>query len=355
MKKNSILCTILFFSLLSIQLRAQENNGPFNFPDIPGYKTLVCDFHMHTVFSDGLVWPTVRIDEAVNEGLDAISITEHLEYQNSHLAGDHHQSYDIAKPRADKKDLILIRGAEITRSMPPGHFNALFLKDANPLDTSDWKESIRIANEQGAFVFWNHPGWRQPDEIPIWYEEHSWLLAKGWIQGLEIVNENSYYALAHQWGIDSNLTLIGNSDIHDPIDKFFNKCEGEHRPVTLVFSKDRTEEGIKEAMVNKRTAIYYKNILIGSEEYLKPLFRESVQLLAAQTQGAQSTPEVYIRNNSSFAFEIVYVDKEGLESPPLILIPHGNQKIDSHMINIEGHWHVNNVEIAPGQHLVIQL
>ena len=51
-----------------------------NLPDIPGYITLKCDFHMHTVFSDGNVWPTVRIDEAIRDGLDAIAITDHLEY-----------------------------------------------------------------------------------------------------------------------------------------------------------------------------------------------------------------------------------------------------------------------------------
>jgi len=49
-------------------------------PDIAGYRTLKCDFHMHTVFSDGNVWPTVRVDEAWREGLDAIAITDHVEY-----------------------------------------------------------------------------------------------------------------------------------------------------------------------------------------------------------------------------------------------------------------------------------
>jgi len=28
-----------------------------NLPDLPGYVTLKCDFHLHTVFSDGNVWP----------------------------------------------------------------------------------------------------------------------------------------------------------------------------------------------------------------------------------------------------------------------------------------------------------
>ena len=38
--------------------------------EIPGYITLKCDFHTHTVFSDGEVWPAFRIREAMNDGLD---------------------------------------------------------------------------------------------------------------------------------------------------------------------------------------------------------------------------------------------------------------------------------------------
>ncbi len=32
-----------------------------DFPNILGYKTLKCDFHQHTVFSDGDVWPSIRV------------------------------------------------------------------------------------------------------------------------------------------------------------------------------------------------------------------------------------------------------------------------------------------------------
>ena len=49
-----------------------------NIPDVPGYVTLKCDFHIHTVFSDGYVWPTVRAEEAWREGLDAIAITDQM-------------------------------------------------------------------------------------------------------------------------------------------------------------------------------------------------------------------------------------------------------------------------------------
>ena len=67
-------------------------------PDIPGYRTLKCDFHIHTVFSDGAVWPSVRSEEAWREGLDAIAITDHIEYQPhaADLPTSHDRSFEIA-------------------------------------------------------------------------------------------------------------------------------------------------------------------------------------------------------------------------------------------------------------------
>lgn len=44
-----------------------------------GFHVLKCDFHTHTIFSDGRVWPTMRVDEAWKDGLDAIAITDHIE------------------------------------------------------------------------------------------------------------------------------------------------------------------------------------------------------------------------------------------------------------------------------------
>ena len=95
--------------------------------EIPGfsnYETLKCDFHTHTVFSDGLVWPDARIYEAWQEGLDAIAITDHIEHRINKviLKGDLNESYKIAKKAADDMDFIVIPGAEITRSKPLGKF-----------------------------------------------------------------------------------------------------------------------------------------------------------------------------------------------------------------------------------------
>lgn len=73
---------LLLFLLLSIPvLTFSQVRNEIQIPDILGFKTLKCDFHMHTVFSDGLVWPTVRVSEAYSQGLDAIAITDHIEYR----------------------------------------------------------------------------------------------------------------------------------------------------------------------------------------------------------------------------------------------------------------------------------
>jgi hypothetical protein len=58
-----------------------ETRDSLPVPDIPGYRTLKGDFHLHTVFSDGSVWPTVRVLEAWRDGLDVIALTDHLEYR----------------------------------------------------------------------------------------------------------------------------------------------------------------------------------------------------------------------------------------------------------------------------------
>ena len=71
----------ILICLFSTSLIAQDTDRKIQFPDVEGFKTLKCDFHIHTVFSDGQVWPNIRIEEALRDGLDAISLTEHIEYQ----------------------------------------------------------------------------------------------------------------------------------------------------------------------------------------------------------------------------------------------------------------------------------
>ncbi len=103
---------------------------------------------------------TFQVDEAWNEGLDAIAITDHIEGNPSrkHVGGDNNSAFEIAKVRAREKNIILIHAGEISRNMPPGHFNALFLDNTNALDKQDWHEAFDEAKKQCAYIIWNHPG-----------------------------------------------------------------------------------------------------------------------------------------------------------------------------------------------------
>ena len=286
---------------------AQKQERTIIFPDIPGYMTLKCDLHIHTVLSDGSVWPDIRIEEALRDGLDAISITDHLEYQphSSDIPHpDRNRSYQLALQKAKNQNLIVINGAEFTRGMPPGHLNAIFLKDANKLLPEDVMEGFREAKNQDAFVFWNHPNWtsQKQDGMAELTDMHRHLIKEGLINGIEIVNSKTYSDEAFQIAIDNNLTILGTSDIHGLIDWQYKVSEGEHRPLTLIFAKEKSEESIKEGLVNRRTAVYFDNTLIGKSEFLVPLIQNSLNIKKAEYRGRTSVLSAYVENISDIDY-----------------------------------------------------
>ncbi|MFO7999906.1 MAG: hypothetical protein R6U46_01585 [Marinilabilia sp.] len=295
------------------QLSKPSERTTIQMPDIPGYKTLKCDFHTHTVFSDGLVWPTVRITEAWEEGLDAIAITDHIEYlpHEDYVQGDYNASYKIARPLAEKNDLILIRGGEITREMPPGHLNGLFLDDVNALDTEKPEDALQAVVDQGGFVLWNHPGWKaqQPDTCE-WMEMHQELFEEGLIHGIEVFNSTQWYPVAIDWCLEKDLAMIGNTDIHDLTAHAYD-LENGHRPMTLVFAEERSEEAIRDAMFEKRTVAWFGDKMIGREDMLKKLFKASVEFM--DTNRSEENDNVLrIKNTADIPFRLS--DKESFEA-----------------------------------------
>ena len=199
-------------------------------PEIDGYQLLKCDFHVHTIFSDGIVWPTLRVQEAWEEGLDAIAITDHIEGQpaRQHVGKGHNNAFDMAKEEAARRNIILVKGGEITRSMPPGHLNALFVEDVDALDQPDYMKAIEAAHKQGAFIQWNHPGWGV-DSI-MWHDVHEDLYRKGWLNGIEVYNEFEWYPVALGWANEKDLTLFGNTDVHDVVERLYDFRQTDHRP-----------------------------------------------------------------------------------------------------------------------------
>lgn len=299
-----------------LPLAAQERHE-IAFPDLPGYETLVCDLHMHTVFSDGSVWPTVRVDEAWRLGFDAIAITDHIEYQphKADVPTNHNRSYELAVGKARQAGILFPKGAEITRETPPGHFNALFLSDTDPLDTEDLVEVFKRANEQDAFLFWNHHAWKG-EERGAWGDFHTTVYENKWLHGMEVCNGDSYYPTAHKWCLEKGLTMVGNSDIHAPDINDQTTAEN-HRTLTLVFVKDRSLEGLKEALRAGRTAVWFQDKMIGQQQWLEQLLEGSVEIAPPHYRGKDYVL-VKARNNSDIQIQL---ERTGSVGPATATLP----------------------------------
>ena len=286
--RSSLIFFCFSFIVPQVKLSAQTQRK-IEFPDLPDYQTLISDLHQHTVFSDGSVWPDIRVKEALFDGVDVIALTEHLEYQPHQKDlphKDRNRSYELAKEYAKNYDLIVIHGAEITRDLPPGHSNALFIQDANQLVHDDYMDAFREAKKQGAFIFWNHPNWvgQNTQGITELSPIHEALIKAGLLHGVEVTNENTFADQALTIANEHELTILGTSDIHELIDWLFDIPGGGHRPVTLVFAKERSELGVKEALFEGRTVAWYQNSLIGQEKYLIPLIESSLVVDTAYYQ-----------------------------------------------------------------------
>jgi hypothetical protein len=267
-------------------------------PDVDGLKVLKGDFHIHTLFSDGHVMPKDRVAEAVQNGLDVIAITDHIEHRpffsrtgrwklQDAQADNYNLWYEVARNEAEKQNLLLVRGAEITKkTMPPGHFNALFADDNNPIAAAvdDWRIMLQVAADHGAFLQWNHPGWQAPKNggiekgAPLRFTKaHEEVYRKGLMHGIEIFNENDYYPVVSDWCNELDLAIMANSDIHlSEWDQY--GLQNPLRPITLVLSKDRTVESVREACFAKRTIGWAANMLWGRDPWLPALFKASVEI-----------------------------------------------------------------------------
>ena len=303
----STLVLVLAYAVPAAGQHSHAGDRPIEFPDVPGYLTLSVDLHMHTVFSDGMVWPVVRVQEAIRDGIDAISNTEHLEYQPRREDiphPDRNRAHDVATDAAQGTDLMVIRGAEITRSMPPGHNNAVFIEDVNKLLMDDAMAVFEEVKNQGGFAFWDHPNWtaQRPDGIATLTDMHRELIEKDLLQGIEVVNHTTYSDEALAIALEHDLTILGTSDIHGLIDWDYPTQHGGHRPVTLVFATERTPDAIKEALFAGRTVAYFQNMIVGKEENLVPLIDASLNIASAEYGENHNVLSVQIENTSDVSF-----------------------------------------------------
>lgn len=285
------------------------------FPDTAdGSMVLTVDLHTHSVFSDGHVWPSIRVEEADRDGLDALAFTEHLEHQPKQEDiphPDRNRAFEVANEVADSKKIggvMLINGAEISRDMPPGHVNAVFLQDANKLLIGDAEKAVSAANDQGAFVFWNHPNWlpQAPDGVAKILPFHKNLIREGKLHGVEVANGtlDAYSEDALAIALEYDLTVLGTSDIHGLVDWTHNAAHGGHRPLTLVLSQERTPAALKQALFDGKTVAWINDDLIGKAKNVDQVVRACLSLQPKAYLPKSSVLEVSLINSCPLAFTI---------------------------------------------------
>jgi len=357
------LAMTLATSLISLVALAQER--AIEFPDVPGYRTLVVDLHTHSVFSDGMVWPVIRVGEAERDGLDLLAVTEHLEYQPKSEDiphPDRNRSFIVASEHVETtgSELIVINGAEITRQLPLGHSNAVFVTDATALLVDDPMDAFREANRQGAFVFWNHPSYAVPDGVGRLADVHRQLIVNGQLHGIEVANEYWYSAEALQIALDHDLAILGVSDIHGLIDWDYAVHDGAHRTVTLAFAEERSAESVREALRANRTVAWMGDSLIGREDVLMPLIQASLTTSNVGRAAGLEFFEVTLTNTSDAPFDLRSVDGHRFfKQTSVIRIP-SHSKIVLGVIgetrsSFELQFEVLNAITAPETHPLLSL
>ena len=254
-------------------------------PSVNGLLPLKCDFHIHTVFSDGDVWPSARVKEAWQDGLDAISITDHTSATPSkpNMTGGPNRSYQIARPEAERLGLILIQGTEISRPKPEGgHLNAIFITDAEKMTTDfPLEAAVKEAIKQGGIIIWNHPGWAI-DSCAM-FAINKRLIASGDIYAVEVFNEAEWYPRALSWCRDLKLAPVATTDIHYITNNLYRIPEQNIRPMTIVLAREKTQEAIKEAFQKRNTIAFYRGMLAGNSDLLKDFFFASVSIKKTHT------------------------------------------------------------------------
>jgi len=277
--RTAIFAILMLFLAASLALSDDDtfSRRMMTFPRVNGYDVLCGDFHIHTIHSDGKLTPRERITEAWKYGYDAISITDHRNYN----------AYSEALPLADSLGLILVRGME-TGMKGMEHYVALGFTpefdlqndhswaDKEGEETAFYQERMRKLEKTGGLLIYAHPhkGYRECTD---------WGIKQGIIRGIEVMNNQVgtgwgsvefngvwCYPFALDWALEHNLTIFANSDIHRP-------REGE-TAVTLVLVKEKSARGVMDAIRGRRTIAWFNGMLWGRENLLTDLMKSIVQV-----------------------------------------------------------------------------
>ena len=315
--------------------RGEAHRREIVIPNVNGYTVYKADLHTHTIYSDGSVTPEYRVREAWMDGLDVMACTEHLEYRRwegqflqflkGHVAEgtkasgnkdakvDFNLANKLEKDAAVSYGITIIPGVEITRTPETiGHYNALFVKDANTIWDEDPEKAIRNAREQGAVIMHNHPGWSRTTTDMNEFEKK--VYAEKLIDGVEIMNGQEFYPGVVTRASELGLFVSANTDIHSTTAMEY-ASQDQMRDMTFILAKDKSLASLKEALLAGRTLAYAYEQIAGEEQLLKDFFVACVKFetISVDAKGKRS---MIMKNTSSIPFYMQFGDANPVEIRP---------------------------------------
>jgi hypothetical protein len=203
--------------------------------------------------------------------------------------------------------------------------------------------------------------WNARDGIAKLSSLHEEFIAQNLLHGIEVVNENTFSEEALAIALEKKLTIIGTSDVHNLIDWDYIPHQGNHRPVTLIFSKERDKNSIKEALFDGRTVVWFENLLIGEERNIIPLLESLLTIDSAVYKDNPSILNLTISNQSDARMQINNLSEYTfMSNHDFIEIPQNSSvelsvKTKNNLQEIEMDFEVFNALISPKTHPILTL
>jgi hypothetical protein len=237
MKYKILLAIFAVFSLLSVCF-ASADQKPIIQPHT--YQILKVNLHAHTTYSDGTYTPAQLVNIYKGVGYDVLAITDH-----STVAG-----YGEAFSEGNNVGLTVIRGEEVTSSWSDGsqkHVVALFINQSIGISGNSDVEIPVIfdaIHAQGGIGIVAH-AWRSWSNWQNYTNEP-------WIDGWEVDSSMA-------WVLESGSIYVLDHDFHNA-----TWLEGIQSYWTYLLAENRTEAGVRDALMERRIVVYGNGVLYGS-------------------------------------------------------------------------------------------
>ena len=198
-------------------------------PDTQGMeKTLLCELHAHTTWSDGKLSLRELVDLYGRAGFDVLCVTDHVLRSDDpwrlpetcvHEAnfGSYLTAVDAEAERAQALyGLLVVPGLELTHNDPDpeaaAHAVAVGLREYVSPDAG-LVGSLLAAREAGAAVIAAHPHGPDSDPVParttrrFWRE---WAVLSPLVHRAELFNGTDVYS----WIAGESVPAVGSGDVH---------------------------------------------------------------------------------------------------------------------------------------------